>query len=192
MESGRPSHKALFCSVASPRSLDSQPVGLIIASLCTRLRSCACLDATGSRRRRLLGGAFGLDLSDGRLRPPRAFDVPLNNRKGKAQSCGSVPRTCCWRERYGSRSERTPTSSCRSGRATGMEAEDWPVSVHCPDFVCLFLSSFFFYIYIMKVLIAANHQLSLPPLPQCDLLVSSMSASFPVPLTHRADSAAAV
>lgn len=48
----RPSHKALFCSVASPRSLDSQPVGLIIATLCTRLRSCAWtpLDRGGDAR----------------------------------------------------------------------------------------------------------------------------------------------
>lgn len=56
----RPSDKALFCSVASPRSLDSQPVGLIIATLCTRLRSCARTPLDRGGDSRSVCGAFSL------------------------------------------------------------------------------------------------------------------------------------
>lgn len=35
---------------------------------------------------------------------------------------------CCWRARYGSPREPIHISSCKNGRATVMEAEDWRVS----------------------------------------------------------------
>lgn len=56
------------------------------------------------------------------------FNVILNTDK-TTEICGSALKTCYWLVPYGSPRERTHISSSRNGRATGMEAEDWLVSV---------------------------------------------------------------
>ena len=43
--------------------------------------------------------------------------------------CGSIRKMCCWRVLYGSPNGRTPTSSFRNGRGTGMEVEVWQVGL---------------------------------------------------------------
>lgn len=51
------------------------------------------------------------------------------------QRCGSVPKMCCWRARYGSPNEQIHISSSRNGRAMEKEAEDWLVSTSVPVYL---------------------------------------------------------